>query len=131
MSGPGRSGQRPGKAERRSRFRRGHIAEFRAALALMLKGFRISARRYKVKGGEIDLIARKGDLVAFVEVKARSSVQAAMEAVGPHAQRRIENAADHWLRHQADHARLSSRFDIVAVVPRRWPVHIPNAWTAR
>ncbi|MER0237589.1 YraN family protein [Fulvimarina sp. MAC8] len=131
MSGPKRHEKNAGKTERRSRFRRGHIAEYRAALALILKGFRISARRYKVKGGEIDLIARKGDLVAFVEVKARSSVEAAMEAVAPQAQRRIENAADQWLRRQPDHARLTSRFDIVAVLPRRWPVHIPNAWTAR
>ncbi|EAU42988.1 hypothetical protein FP2506_09101 [Fulvimarina pelagi HTCC2506] len=131
MSGQKRRDRVQQKAERRSRFRRGHVAEFRAAFALLLKGFRISARRYKVKGGEIDLIARKGDLVAFVEVKARRSVEAAMEAVGPQTQRRIENAADHWLRRQPDHARLTSRFDIVAVLPRRWPVHIPNAWAAR
>lgn len=131
MSGTKRREKSAGTAERRSRFRLGQIAEIRAALALIFKGYRISARRYKVKGGEIDLIARKGDLVAFVEVKARATVEAAMEAVGPQTQRRIESAADHWLRRQPDHARLSSRFDIVAVLPRRWPIHVPDAWHAR
>ncbi|MDY8110251.1 YraN family protein [Fulvimarina sp. 2208YS6-2-32] len=119
------------KAERRARFRRGHLSEYYAAFALMLKGYRIVARRYRVTGGEIDLIARRGDLVAIVEVKARTSLAAAMDAVGPMARRRIENAADHWLRTQRDHAAISLRFDIVAVLPRKWPMHVPNAWTAR
>lgn len=120
-----------GHIARKKAERRGHAGERRAALALMLKGFRVVARRYKTPLGEIDLIARRGDLVLIVEVKARPTLSEAMEAVGRTAERRIENAADLWLARQADRARLSVRFDLVAVLPRRWPVHVPAAWTAR
>jgi len=54
-----------------------------------------------------------------------------MDAVGHEAQRRIEGAADLWLSRQRDHARLSLRFDIIAVLPRRWPVHVENAFQGR
>jgi putative endonuclease len=120
-----------GREERRRRFARGHRGEFLAAWALRLKGFRILAVRHRTRLGEIDLIARRGDLVAIVEVKARPTLEEAMDAVGPDAQRRIEGAADLWLARQKDHARLSLRFDIVAVLPRRWPVHVPDAWRGR
>ncbi len=110
-------------------YRRGHRGEFLAAAALMLKGYRIVARRYRTRLGEIDLIARRGDLVLIVEVKARPTLQAAMEAVARSSERRIEAAADLWLAKQRDHARLSLRFDLVAVLPRRWPVHVPNLFS--
>ncbi|SKA05555.1 YraN family protein [Consotaella salsifontis] len=116
---------------RRLAHARGHRSEWLAAWALRLKGFHIVERRYRTRLGEIDLIARRGDLVAIVEVKARGSLEAAMEAVGPVAQRRIEAAADLWLARQKDYGRLSLRFDIVAVLPRRWPIHIRDAWRAR
>ena len=118
----------PGEGERRQRFRKGHRGEWLAAWALRLKGYRILAVRHRTPLGEIDLIARRGDLVAIVEVKARATLNAAMDSVGPAAQRRIEAAADLWLARQRDHARLSLRFDIVAVLPQRWPVHVPDAW---
>lgn len=91
---------------------------------LLTKGFRIVARRYRTPLGEIDLIARRGRLVAIVEVKARASLEQAMDAVGPAAARRIEAAADLWLARQPDRDRISLRFDLVAVLPRRWPVHV-------
>ena len=117
-------------AEKKVRaYRRGHRGEWLAALALMLKGYRIVARRYRTKLGEIDLIARRGDLVAVVEVKARPTLQEAMDAIGPQAMRRIEAAADLWLARQPDYAKLSIRFDLVAVLPRRWPVHVPGVFT--
>ncbi|WP_294644043.1 YraN family protein [uncultured Aureimonas sp.] len=115
-------------AERRARFAKGHRGEWLAAWALRLKGYRILAMRHRTKLGEIDIVARRGDTVAIVEVKARASLEAAMDAVTPAAQARIARAADLWLQKQRDYARLSLRFDIVAVLPRRWPVHIPNAW---
>jgi putative endonuclease len=92
----------------------------------MLKGYRILARRHRTKLGEIDLIARRGDLVLIVEVKARSSLREAMEALSRTSERRIEAAADLWLSRQPDYGRLSVRFDMVAVLPRRWPVHVEN-----
>ena len=114
------------RASRVAAERRGHRGEFFAAVALTLKGFRIVQRRFRTKLGEIDLIARRGDLVLIVEVKRRPTLAEAMDAVGPQAARRIRNAADLWLARQPDHARLSLRFDLVAVLPRRWPVHVAN-----
>ncbi|UIJ71528.1 YraN family protein [Aurantimonas sp. HBX-1] len=119
-------------ADRRRRdLGRGHRGERLACWALRLKFYRILALRYRTRLGEIDIVARRGDLVAIVEVKARPSVVEAMDAVGPAAQRRIEAAADLWLARQKDHHRLSLRFDIVAVRPWRWPVHVPGAWAPR
>lgn len=118
------------REKRRMAFFRGHSAERLAALALMLKGFRIVAWRYRTRLGEIDLIARRGNLVLIVEVKARANIEAAHLAVTPQAMRRIEAAADLWLQRQPDHAHLSLRFDLVAVLPRRWPRHVPAFFTA-
>ena len=118
-------------ASRQKAYRRGHRGEWLAAAALMLKGYRILARRHRTKLGEIDLIARRGDLVVFVEVKARRTLMEAMEAIGHQAERRIEGAADLWLSLQSDYGKLSMRFDMVAVLPWRWPVHVENAFHGR
>ncbi|MDN2566460.1 YraN family protein [Aquibium sp. A9E412] len=120
-----------GRARRRRALRRGRSGEWRAALALLVKGYRILAMRHRTRLGEIDLIARRGDLVLIVEVKARPSLAAAMDAVTPAAQRRIEAAADLWLARRPDRARLSLRFDLVAILPRRWPVHVPRLFDGR
>ena len=110
---------------------RGHRGEWLAGWMLRLKGYRIVAIRHRTPLGEIDLIARRGDLVLIVEVKVRPNLVAAMEAVSATAQRRIEGAADLWLARQPDHGRLSLRFDLVAILPRRWPVHVPNVFYGR
>jgi putative endonuclease len=115
-------------ARRRAGFAKGHRGERWAAWALRLKGYRILAVRHRTNLGEIDLVARRGDTVAIVEVKARATLEQAMEAVSPAAQRRIANAADLWLARQRDASRLGLRFDIVAILPRRWPVHVEDAW---
>jgi putative endonuclease len=120
-----------GAARRRGAYRRGHYGEWLAALALVAKGYRILAFRYRTKSGEIDLIARRGTLVAIVEVKARKSLSEAINAVSATAERRIEAAADLWLARQRDYHRLSVRFDIVAVLPWRWPVHVEDAFRGR
>ncbi|MBN9233464.1 MULTISPECIES: YraN family protein [Phyllobacteriaceae] len=118
-------------AKRRKSYRRGHRGEWLAAAALMLKGYRILARRHRTKLGEIDLIARRGDLVLIVEVKARRTLTEAMEAVSSGSERRIEGAADLWLSRQPDFGKLSIRFDMVAVLPWRWPVHVENIFQGR
>jgi putative endonuclease len=112
-------------------YRRGHRGEWLAALALTLKGYRIVARRFRTRAGEIDLIARRGDLVAIVEVKVRPTLLLAMEAIARQSERRIEAAADIWLARQRDFARLSVRYDMVAVLPWRWPVHVENVFSGR
>ena len=81
-------------ASRRQAYRRGHRSEWLAAAALMVKGYRILARRHRTRFGEIDLIARRGDLVLIVEVKARRTLMEAMEAVRYESERRIESAAN-------------------------------------
>lgn len=113
---------------RRKAQRLGIWSERLAVLALLAKGYRIADRNFRCRLGEIDIVARKGDLIAFVEVKARGSVEEAVDSVGAEAQRRIAAAADLWIARQRDHARLSWRFDIVAVLPRRWPLHLPEAF---
>lgn len=119
-----------GEGKRHKAYRRGHSAERLAALALMLKGYRIVGRRYRTRLGEIDLIARRGDVILIVEVKARATLEQAMDLVNQLTMHRIEAAADQWLARQPDHSRLSLRFDLVAILPWRWPVHIPAVFTA-
>ena len=87
-----------GRDKRFRAYRKGHRGEWLAAFALLLRGYRIVARRHRTKLGEIDLIARRGDLVAIVEVKARPTLIQAMDAVGHEAQRRIEGDP-----HRANH----------------------------
>lgn len=115
-------------SKRRRAYRRGYHAEWLAAFQLQLKGFRIVARRFKTPVGEVDLIARKKQLIIFVEVKARANHQVALDSITPNAQRRIEAAANWWLSQQRDGGKLSWRFDVITVVPRRWPRHITNVW---
>lgn len=116
------------KAQRRRAHRRGQVSEYVAALFLMLKGYRIVTLRYRTKVGEIDIIARKGELAIFIEVKARRDEMAAIYAVSPTTERRIRAASDFWLSRQPDQARLSMRYDIIAVMPFRLPRHIKNAF---
>ncbi|TNM66361.1 YraN family protein [Aliirhizobium smilacinae] len=117
------------KRQRRQRAeRRGHVSEYLAALFLLLKGYRILAFRYRTKLGEIDIVARKKTLVLFVEVKARASEGAAIDAVGYETQRRIRSASDIWLSRPRDTHRLSCRYDIIAVLPWRLPRHFPDAF---
>lgn len=118
----------PLERKRRRAERLGHAAEYWAALYLMLKGYRILAIRYRTRLGEIDLIVRKKDVVAIVEVKARSTASGAVDAVGWHSQQRIRAAADLWMSKRKDSANLSLRFDIVAVIPRRMPRHFVDAF---
>jgi putative endonuclease len=111
----------------------GDRGESEAARCLRRKGFRILERGYKTERGEIDLIARDGDTVVFVEVKTRRQGEPA-EAVTPEKQRRLTLAAMQFLkRHRLFEQR--SRFDVVAVVwpdPHRAPTieHIHNAFEA-
>ena len=108
--------------------RKGILSEWLVAGFLILKGYRIVAMRYRTKLGEIDLVARKGDLVAMIEVKARNTIEQAVDAVNPTTMRRIQNASDLWLAKQPDAKKLSIRYDIVAVQPWRLPIHLKDAF---
>ena len=116
------------KASRRAAYRRDHAGERLAALRLLLSGYRILARRYRTKVGEIDLIARRGDIVAFVEVKRRDQLALGLEAVTPQAQLRIRRAAELYIRRNPALAERMLRFDVMVVTPWAWPRHIVDAW---
>jgi putative endonuclease len=115
-------------ADRRKAFIRGHLSEYYAAIYLLLKGYRIVGMRFRAKSGEIDIIARKADLVAFIEVKARRMTGDAIFAVDPATQRRIRNASLAWIARQADATALSYRYDIIAISPWRRPRHFTDAF---
>jgi len=119
----------PGR-DRRAAFARGVGSESLAALWLRLKGYRVLARRYRTRLGEIDLVVRRGRTVAFVEVKARKSFDAALEAVTARGQRRIVDAAHAWMAQAGLPADITYRFDIVLVAPWRAPRHLVDAFQA-
>lgn len=115
-------------AERRAAEARGREAERRAALWLRLKGYGILAKRVRLPSGEIDLIARKGQLIAFVEVKARNRREDALSAVSPQAWARISRAAEAWMATRPNYAGFGWRYDLVALAPGRLPQHLKDAW---
>lgn len=120
----------PDRAKRLKAYRLGLSAETVAAWMLRLKGYRVIALRYRTKAGEIDLVARRGSVLAFVEVKARATAEAGLFAVDARAQARIARAADVFIARHPRLAGLDRRFDIVVVAPRALPRHLPAAFEA-
>lgn len=102
-------------------------AETLAAVVLTLKGYRIVARRFQASGGEIDLIAFRGDAVAFVEVKARPTLDEALSAIEWQKRQRISRAARAWLSRNPWAMGRVLRGDAVYVAPWRWPMHVVAA----
>ncbi|MCE1235311.1 MAG: YraN family protein [Hyphomicrobiales bacterium] len=119
---------RRGLDERRRAFRLGLDAETRAAWALRLKLYRVLARRWRCRMGEIDLVLRRGRALVFVEVKARADEASAVDAVGPKSRARILAAADLFVAAHPALADLDRRFDLVLVLPGRWPIHRVDAF---
>ena len=116
-------------AKRQRSEKQGRSSETLAALMLRLKGYRILGRRVRTHAGEIDLVARSPrGVLCFVEVKARADTMTAAQSVGGRQQARIARAANLYVAGKPGLARAQMRFDIVAVSPRAWPRHIPEAW---
>ena len=111
-------------------FRTGLSAETRAAAYLIAKGYRILAKRFRTPYGEIDIVARKRNLLAFIEVKARASFDDAAYAVTARQQARIIDAAQAWLMVHPEHADFELRFDAMLIAPRRLPRHLLAAFDA-
>ena len=107
--------------------KRGRGAETLACWYLRLKGWRILARRARVPGGEVDIVARRRRTLAFVEVKARSSEEAAAFALDEWRLRRVAVAAER-LAPRYMQAGDDVRIDALFIVPRRWPRHLANVW---
>ena len=106
---------------------RGRKAETLACWYLRLKGWRILARRARVRGGEVDIVARRGRVIAFIEVKARASEAECGMALDAYRLRRVAMAAEQ-LAPRFQRLGDDIRIDAIFVVPGRWPSHLANVW---
>jgi putative endonuclease len=107
----------------------GRRAEVLAALWLMAKGYRILGFRLRTPHGEIDLVARRGRVLAAVEVKARTSLEAALEAVSLKQRERLRRAIRALASRRRGMDNAVFRLDLLALAPGRLPRHIPDAWS--
>jgi len=108
----------------------GRKSERAAEILLRLKGYQILAHRVKTPVGELDLVAKRGSSLVFIEVKARrgrGALMLAIEQIKPHRHRR---AAQYWLAKNEQYASHQQQFDVIGLAPWRWPVHIQNAFVA-
>ena len=122
--------QKTASPARVAAFRTGLSAESRAVAYLMAKGYRILAKRFRTPYGEIDLVARKRNMIVFIEVKARASLDDAAYAVTPRQQARIIDAAQGWLMAHPEHAEFELRFDVMMIAPGHLPRHLLAAFDA-
>jgi putative endonuclease len=126
--GPGLN--KPAQPKRQAALQFGLSAESWAVVYLLLKGYRILARRFKTPVGEIDIVARRRGTLVFVEVKARRNFDDAAEALTERQQARIINAAQYWLAAHPEAVECPIRFDAILVAPGKFPQHLPAAFDA-
>ena len=121
----------PATARRRAAERRGRLGEWLCLWHLRLRGWRIVARSWRCPAGEIDIVARRGGVLAVIEVKSRVAPGGDASAVpAPRQRRRITRAAEAFLKSRPDLAPLALRFDLMQVSSGRLPRHQPAAWRA-
>lgn len=121
--------RRPERRHRQRAERAGRLAERAAVLLLWLKGYRIIACNARTPVGEIDIVARRGAMVAIVEVKRRADIETAIRAVTTEQQRRIARAAEYLsLSGRLGGGIDGWRFDVIVVRPWRLPRHMTNMW---
>lgn len=122
------------KTNKLKSYEHGHNAERLAAAYLMLKGYRILKMRYKTPVGEIDIVARKKNVLVFVEVKSRRVLGDALESVTEKNRTRVTRAAQHFLSAHPGYCDLDVRFDAVVVGSALglpfFLRHLDNAWQA-
>jgi putative endonuclease len=116
------------RSRRRRALRRGQRGEWMCRWHLRLRGWRILASDWRCPVGEIDILARRGRVLAAIEVKARGNLADAAEAVLWRQRRRIARAASAYLLTRPDFADFALRFDVMLVVPGHLPRHLPDAW---
>ncbi len=124
---PGPSRKREGNRDRRSAEAAGRRGERIAAWWLRLKGWRILDKRVRTPAGEVDLVARKGNLVAFVEVKSRATDAELDFAIDERRLSRVAAAAEMLMPRYAGPGD-DIRVDVILLAPGRAPRHIENAW---
>jgi putative endonuclease len=113
--------------------RQGRLAEGAAALFLAMKGYRILARRFRAREGEIDLVVwqrapKPHGTVCFVEVKWRPTLAEATESISVKQRLRLARAAEAFLMRHSYLASAGVRFDVVLLAPAAWPRHLRDAW---
>lgn len=111
-------------------YAKGVDAEGRAALYLEEQGFEILSRRYKTKYGEIDLVIKQGELICFVEVKRRGSLEEALNSITARNRRRIEQSALYFGADFPEYSNFDLRFDVIAITGDGQITHLDNAWLA-
>jgi len=114
--------------ERQAAERRGRFAELLCRWHLRLRGWRILASHWRCPSGEIDILARRGRVLAIIEVKSRRDLASAAQSVLPRQRRRIARAASAFLMTRPELAALTIRFDVMLVAPPRPPRHLAGAW---
>ncbi len=125
-----KAGESRATVRRRRAQRRGRFGEWLCLWHLRLRGWRIVARGWRCPAGEIDIVARRGNVLAVIEVKSRTEMAAAANAVTPRQRRRIARAAEALLTSRPDLVGLGLRFDLMLVAPRGLPRHWGDAWRA-
>ncbi|MCE2509502.1 MAG: YraN family protein [Alphaproteobacteria bacterium] len=117
---------RAGRGKEAERY--GRFAEGVCVGILLCKGYHILARRHRTPVGEIDVVAKRGPTVVFVEIKARKNQESAGEAITQRQQSRILRAAEHFLGARPELAKADIRFDAMLVGHRTLPHHVKDAW---
>jgi putative endonuclease len=118
---------RRGDPERGAKAReRGRAAEWLAAFYLMAKGYQILGFRLRTPQGEIDLLARRGRVLAVVEVKRRASRALALDAIGFAQRERLLRAGRSLAATRPALRQLALRIDLIALAPKTFPRHLRN-----
>lgn len=116
------------KTQKEKTYDKGVWAEKYASTYLMAKGYKVLETRYKTRYGEIDLIIQKDNVIAFVEVKARRSIDEALESITSKMKERIAQTAQYYLSQHEEALNCDLRFDVVAIKPPLFLAHLDNAW---
>ncbi len=105
---------------------KGYFGEFVATILLWCKGYRILKHRYELRGGEIDIIAKRGNKISFIEVKTRKSEEKCQIAITPQQLYRIRNASQFFLKNHPKYLNCDFSYDVILVADWSFPQHIEN-----
>ena len=114
--------------KRKQAERRGRWAEHYASIWLQMQGYSVLAQRVRLPVGEVDLIARRGPVLAFVEVKQRQTLDVAQNAVPTKSWQRIARAGEAWSQRDPQYQSLDWRYDLIAIAPWALPKHYKDFW---
>ncbi len=115
------------KSRKKAQYR-GRLTEYIAAFYLRCKAYRILAQNWRTPYGEIDIIARKGKTIVFIEVKFRTNAMATSYAIQDRQWRRIAKSAEAYIGAHPHLQVLKWRYDRILISPWRWPQHDKNVW---